>query len=498
MEVEPSTSLEGSNIDNTGNVVSGRMWKRYCCIPQCKSNNRKNPELSFYKIPKNPELKKKWVQLLKRKGVREPGPSHKVCSMHFVEGKKTYTNNIPTIFTTTSKVRKSPTVRVTIDAKKSPQCSSCEVNTSSIRDTSTSAVSCMITCTVVDTGDPISKLKEEISALKAEKLLLEKQHEEDVEKTQLSAFRMERFISSDSDFRFYTGFPNYSSFKAFYDYLSPACEHLVYHGSNTAPITSQSQIKCGKQRSMSPEQELFLVLTRLRLGLLLQDIAHRFNLSPSSVSRIFKTWIPFLHQRLRALPIWPSREFIQDNMPICFKQVYPKTRVIIDCTEFFIEMPSSCRSQSITFSSYKNHNTAKGLIGISPNGYPSFVSSLYAGRTSDKKITRDCGILDLLEPGDEVMADRGFDIESDMPNGVLLNIPPFLDGKPQLTAEDEAKTRKIASVRVHVERAIARIKNYRILQQVIPLTLANNLDQIWGVCSYLTLFLPPIIKEKQS
>jgi hypothetical protein len=95
----------------------------------------------------------------------------------------------------------------------------------------------------------------------------------------------------------------------------------------------------------------------------------------------------------------------------------------------------------------------KGLIGISPNGYPSFVSSLYAGRTSDKKITRDCGILNLLEPGDELMADRGFDFESDMPNGVFLNIPPFLDGQPQLSAEDEAKTRKIASVRVYVEHA---------------------------------------------
>jgi hypothetical protein len=329
-------------------------------------------------------------------------------------------------------------------------------------------------------------------------LQLQKQHEEDIEKVQSSAFRLERFISSDSDFRFYTGFPNYSSFKAFYDYLSPACEHLVYHGSKTAPITSESQKKCGKQRSMSPEQELFLVLTRLRLGLLLQDIAHRFNMSSSSVSRVFKTWIPFLHQRLRALPIWPSRMFIQDNMPTCFKQVYPKTRVIIDCTEFFIEMPSSCRSQSITFSSYKNHNTAKGLIGISPNGYPSFVSSLYAGRTSDKKITCDCGILNLLEPGDEIMADRGFDIESDMPHGVFLNIPPFLDGRPQLSAEDEAKTRKIASVRVHVERAIARIKNYRILHQVIPLSLADSLDQIWGICSYLTLFLPPIIKDKET
>jgi hypothetical protein len=138
------------------------------------------------------------------------------------------------------------------------------------------------------------------------------------------------------------------------------------------------------------------------------------------------------------------------------------------------------------------------LIGISPNGYPSFVSSLYAGRTSDKKITSDCGILNPVEPGDEIMADRGFDIESDMPHGVFLNIPSFLDGRPQLSAEDEAKTRKIASVRVHVERAMARIKNYRILHQVIPLSLADSLEQIWGICSYLTLLLPPIIKDKET
>ena len=76
----------------------------------------------------------------------------------------------------------------------------------------------------------------------------------------------------------------------------------------------------------------------------------------------------------------------------------------------------------------------------------------------------DCGILKQLEPGDELMADRGFEIESDIPNGFSLNIPLFFDGQPQHSADDVAKTRKIASVRVHVERAIARTKNYRILQ----------------------------------
>ena len=89
------------------------------------------------------------------------------------------------------------------------------------------------------------------------------------------------------------------------------------------------------------------------------------------------------------------------------------------------------------------------------------MSSLYVGRISDKKITKDCGILDLLEPGDQIMADRGFDIADDLPSGVTLNIPAFLNGNDLLTLEEETSTRKIASARVHVERAIVRIKNYR-------------------------------------
>ena len=121
---------------------------------------------------------------------------------------------------------------------------------------------------------------------------------------------------------------------------------------------------------------------------------------------------------------------------------------------FRTSQPTSFRSQSATYSAYKNHNTAKELLGISPAGYPTFVSELYAGSSSDKQITKDCGILNLFESGDQVMADRGFDIENEMPPGVGLNIPPFLDGSPQLSLQDEVKTRKIASLRVHVERAI--------------------------------------------
>jgi hypothetical protein len=144
--------------------------------------------------------------------------------MHFVEGKKTYTNNIPTVSATTSKPIKSPTVRVTVLNLNTPQCSSSETSRAvrDYADTSTSTVISEInyTSTVVET---INKLKEKMAILETEKLQLQKQHVEGIEKVQLGAFQLERFIGSDSDFRFYTGFPNYSSFKAFYDYLSRAC-----------------------------------------------------------------------------------------------------------------------------------------------------------------------------------------------------------------------------------------------------------------------------------
>jgi hypothetical protein len=119
----------------------------------------------------------------------------------------------------------------------------------------------------------------------------------------------------------------------------------------------------------------------------------------------------------------------------------------------------------------------------------SYVSNLAPGRISDREITAASGLIDMLEEGDSVMADRGFLIEDLLSeNGVELNIPPFLKGKPQLSADEEITTREIARLRIHVERVIGCIKNYRILKTVFPNSMHKKLNKIWKICCMLINF----------
>ena len=46
---------------------------------------------------------------------------------------------------------------------------------------------------------------------------------------------------------------------------------------------------------------------------------------------------------------------------------------------------------------------------------------------------------------------------------VFLNLPEFLCSKTQFTQEEVVFSRKISSCRIHVERAIERLRNYKIL-----------------------------------
>ena len=133
--------------------------------------------------------------------------------------------------------------------------------------------------------------------------------------------------------------------------------------------------------------------------------------------------------------------------------------VIIDCFEIFIDSPSDLLARAHTYSHYKSHNTVKYLIGITPQGSVSFISNEWGGRASDKHITKNCGLLNKIIPGDTILANHDFDIkESIGMYCATVQMPTFTRGKKQLTGVEVEQTRSIANVRIYVEQVIDNIR----------------------------------------
>ena len=145
---------------------------------------------------------------------------------------------------------------------------------------------------------------------------------------------------------------------------------------------------------------------------------------------------------------------------------------------------------------YKHHNTVKLFIACTPNGAISHISSFYAGSILDVELTRVSGLLSKLPRNEStsVMTDRGFTIRDQFNEvGVELNIPPFLNGWKQLPSNKVQEGRTIASLQIHVKRAIGRVKNYSILKNPLPLSISCTVNQIVTVCALLVNFKPVLI-----
>ena len=63
----------------------------------------------------------------------------------------------------------------------------------------------------------------------------------------------------------------------------------------------------------------------------------------------------------------------------------------------------------------------------------------------------------------------------------------------QMAAEDVIKTQEIAGLRIHVERAINKVKNIVIFEGVIPLIQFGLVNQMWSVCVMLCNLQDPFI-----
>uniref|UniRef100_A0A672FUQ0 THAP-type domain-containing protein n=1 Tax=Salarias fasciatus TaxID=181472 RepID=A0A672FUQ0_SALFA len=262
-------------------------------------------------------------------------------------------------------------------------------------------------------------------------------------------FGLERFASSDEDIRFYTR------------------------------ETSLCWQKCCFF-SLKPIDEFFMFMHYLSLAPPQKDLAHKFGVHQSTVSRIINTWANFLYNVLGAVGIWLDEKTTKDNLPEAF-QDYSDTHVILDCTETHCQTPDSLLLKSEVHSHYKSHSTFKGLIGIAPHGPVTFVSPLYEGSVSDRELLKQSGLLSLLKPSMAIMVDKGFLVEDLVPC--------------KLSSEEVRKTQSIARLRVHVERVIRRLKEHRLFKEEIPLSLTGSINQLFAVaCLLLNYESGPLVK----
>ena len=78
---------------------------------------------------------------------------------------------------------------------------------------------------------------------------------------------------------------------------------------------------------------------------------------------------------------------------------------------------------------------------------------------------------------------------------VKLNTTACTKCKPQLSGEDVTATRKIARVRIHVERAIRRLKVFKVLSSTVPVSSLKLFDGILLVCAALVNLRADLIRD---
>ncbi|XP_046612867.1 uncharacterized protein LOC124301615 [Neodiprion virginianus] len=143
-------------------------------------------------------------------------------------------------------------------------------------------------------------------------------------------------------------------------------------------------------------------------------------------------------------------------------------------------------------------STAHEEIFNVPDDTACFIQQILPDQSAEMRILEEETNY-LLQPGDVVLADRGFTVHDIVEaKQAHLNIPPFLNGRDRLTPQEEMSPKKIAKQRIYVEHVIGRIKKFRLLQTVLPLNMRTLMSQIIFVCACLVNFQTPLVFDEEE
>ncbi|XP_061196585.1 uncharacterized protein LOC133204857 [Saccostrea echinata] len=430
-----------------------------CCVPECSNRGG-------HAFPSDQSRRKIWIHAIKRGETRfqswEPKTHAVVCRAHFKAddyvtetqhgttplSKRLKKSAVPSIF---SWVEPSPHSQARSDRAKSrgikrklaeefsSQSEDVEIIYASDELQTTEEV--VFDSTIVTEASEIPKVETNLYFQNVE-----------TQTPKHPPMSIDNFTNDDAGVHFYTGLETLRKFYFVLRTLGPAAYYLnyVYHQVSNISVPDQ----------------FFLVLCKLRRHTTNFELSRLFGISEKNVSNIFSIWILFMNKQWREIDLWPSRHLVKYFCPSDFKIKFPNTRVIIDGTECPIKKPKLPKSQQATFSTYKNRNTVKVLVGATPGGLTSYISTAYGGSTSDRQIVERSCQIDMCNSGDSIMADKGLNVQDMFVHkNIQINTPTFFKKKNRMSCETVIKDRKISSKRVHIERIIGLAKTYKILSE---------------------------------
>ena len=357
-----------SNSSKTRPKIAGGGRSIYCCIPECGSSfydrENKKTNIGFFKFPKEKSARQVWIRAVNN--VRRKGTGDnfnitdytRICEFHFKKndvkisigiGRKTLKLGTVPVF---KKVEVKPPLR------RSPR-----------KRTIFNEIETKIAGNSVEAKEPeqlseLDVLRNEVKDLRAENLSLKNEARllrNEIQELKKYTYNYQNLSQNEKLFKPETGLDT-ESFEMLFDFLNPGenCENFKMYDSkqkdkrndNADVLRSPKEQKMYEQKpgpnvKLKAKDQLFLYMTWLKGGFSLQYTSWLFSLTKPTASSYLITWSNFMYFSLASIPIWPSKYVIRVTMPETFKETYPKTRCIIDCTELFCQRNITIRSYNI-------------------------------------------------------------------------------------------------------------------------------------------------------
>ncbi|KAM3607681.1 uncharacterized protein V6R79_011703 [Siganus canaliculatus] len=465
--------------EHTSTFFCGLTMVHTCVVAGCRNRRTPGTTLSFYRFPRDPERKQRWIAAVNREGW-VPNDGSRLCSTHFISEMK---EPLEILDKQEARVEaanallflqgQGRSAAAEHGQKEQPmekeqeavveESASSSLSSDEDDDEDDESMSDSKKGRLAQTSDASVNFDDILKALKKENQSLR----ESVEKMSLS----ESSLRNDAEkVRFYTGLPNYFVLETVMWLLAPHMEGM-------------------KNVKLSKFQQLLLTLMRLRLDLRNQDLAYRFGVKVGTVTRTVHQMVSIMSSTLVPTAVfWPSRAELRKNLPAALRTSHPDCAVIVDCFTVPFEEPVSRgnqqQQQRVVSSSQgmrTSSNVLKYLIGVAPQGVVTFVSRGVQGHVSDKSLAEGCGLLCKLLPGDVVLASRDLDIaDSVAARGALFKIAGSFQGEAYGGLESSHPadtTSETASVQRHVDRVISMVKQrYAMLTGPVesPFTTASE------------------------